>query len=92
MKWLISYDVRNGRRLAKVYKLLCNRAYHIQRSVFLFEGTEQEFEACLDEVTSLLNAHQDDLRAYQLPHQGRVWKLGASSQVEGTVLNSLVGL
>lgn len=60
--------------------------------MFLFEGTEQEFEECIDEVTNLLNAHQDDLRAYQLPHQGRMWTLGASAQIEGTILNSLVGL
>ena len=41
MKFLIGYDIAGNRVLSRVAKYLEGKAYRIQYSVFLFEGTER---------------------------------------------------
>ena len=42
MKFLIGYDIAGNRVRSRVAKYLEGKAYRIQYSVFLFEGTERE--------------------------------------------------
>ena len=54
MKFLIGYDIAGNRVRSRVAKYLEGKAYRIQYSVFLFEGTEreaQEIRAALLAVT-----------------------------------------
>ncbi|ETD67128.1 CRISPR-associated protein Cas2 [Pelistega indica] len=92
MRWIISYDISSAKRLGKVYRYLCNNALPIQKSVFLFTGSSDEFDDCMSGVLSKINLHVDDLRAYPIPQQARVWTLGISAKAEGIVLDDLKDL
>lgn len=74
--WLVSYDISDRRRLARVYRYLLKRATPVQYSVFLFEGTRARLEALLAGVAELMAEKHDDVRAYQLPGDYRLDSIG----------------
>ncbi|BFU59577.1 MULTISPECIES: CRISPR-associated endonuclease Cas2 [Rodentibacter] len=87
--YLIGYDIANPKRLAKVYKVMLHYATPIQYSVFLFEGSEKMLESCVEEILNLINKKEDDFRLYQLPPNGKQWRLGKSFLPEGIFLTGM---
>jgi CRISPR-associated protein Cas2 len=65
--WLICYDIRNPKRLGRVFRLLKKRGIPIQYSVFLVEASDNAVRRLLDELAMLIDRRADDLRAYGLP-------------------------
>lgn len=80
---IICYDICDPRRLNRIYRALCKRAWPIQYSVFLFTGDRRQLRACLQELQALMDPREDDIRAYPLPRRGLHWSLGQSLLPEG---------
>ncbi len=87
--YIICYDIANPRRLGRIHRALKKQALAVQYSVFLFSGTEEALQRCLAQLEALMDAHQDDIRAYPLPQRGLRWVLGATALPQGIVLGSL---
>ncbi len=68
--YLICYDIRCPRRLARIHRTLKRQAMALQYSVFLFSGPAQQLERCLAALESLMDQKEDDIRAYPLPRRG----------------------
>ena len=73
---IICYDICCPRRLGKMHRYLRKCAVPIQHSVFLFIGSARQLEQCMQEAKEIIDAKEDDLRAYPLPSYGLKARLG----------------
>ncbi len=76
MRFLIAYDIADPRRLRRVAKRLEREALRCQKSVFVFDGTEDHVRKIMEELRPLLNIEEDVVQA---------WKLGKGERVSGNV-------
>ena len=79
MKFLIGYDIADNRVRSHVAKYLEGKAYRLQYSVFLFEGTEREARE-IREVLLALTETKEGCALFMAPMCetccARIWKLG----------------
>ena len=87
--YIICYDIANPRRLGRIHRALKKQAIAVQYSVFLFSGTEEQLQRCLNQLQTLMDVRYDDIRAYPLPQRGLRLVLGPSVLPEGILLGSL---
>lgn len=90
-RWVIAYDVRDPRRLARVHRLLQNRACVLQWSVFLFPGSREAASRLLEEVGGLMDLRVDDLRCYEVSSGGDHVCLGRGMYPDGVFLGGVGG-
>ncbi len=76
--WLVTYDIADPRRLARLFKFLKKQGVPVQYSVFLVESSAVKIGNLIVQIAKLVDKEADDVRAYRLPE--RTWKvtLGAS--------------
>lgn len=74
--YLICYDIADPRRLAQVARCLTRAAARVQYSVFVGDFSELELDVLLRELDDIIDAREDDIRAYPLPERGEVAVLG----------------
>lgn len=86
-KWLIAYDIADAKRLQRAHRYLTSQALPLQNSVFLFRGSRNEAENCFNRLKQILNRHEDDLRIYPLPANGKIISLGRTALPEGLLLS-----
>lgn len=69
--YIISYDISNAKRLAKLARNLEKEAMRIQKSVFLFSSVtgEQLFDI-IDLINTIIDASEDDVRIYTVLDPG----------------------
>lgn len=84
--WLVSYDIREPRRLRRVHKCLRREGVPAQYSVFTVEADDEEISQLLDRIEALIDSRVDDVRAYHLPHACTVWSLGCQDWPAGITL------
>ena len=84
--FLIAYDIADPRRLVRVHRCLKNYAVPVQYSVFLGLMSERELERALGEVAGLIDAEEDDVRAYPVPERCDAVTLGRQYLPEGVLL------
>ncbi len=89
MQYLIGYDIANPKRLQRIYRRMINFATPIQYSVFLFDGSEKLLNKCLEEVMTIFDKKEDDLRIYPLPGNSAQWRLGKSCLPEGIIWTAM---
>ena len=87
--YVICYDICNPRRLGRIHRALPRRAMALQYSVFLFTGSPQQLQRCLDELETLMDKREDDIRAYPLPERGLRQRLGKPLLPSGIQLSGL---
>ena len=87
--YLIGYDIRCPRRLQRVHRKMIGFATPVQRSVFLFTGTNKELDDCIATIKPLLNLKVDDFRCYRLPPNGFRGRLGAPVLPEGVFYGAM---
>ena len=75
-QWIVCYDMAERRRLARVFKLLKGHGIPLQRSVFLVHASALSMAQLRTQLASLLDAKEDDVRAYRLPEGGYRMVLG----------------
>lgn len=90
--WLVTYDIADPRRLARLFKFLKKQGIPVQYSVFLVEASAAKMGNLIVQMAKLVDEEADDVRAYRLPE--RTWKvtLGASILPEGMLMGEGVAL
>lgn len=89
--WVIAYDVRDPRRLARVHRLLTNHACLLQFSVFLFSGSWDGVSRLLEELGTLMDLRVDDLRCYEVMRSEGLVCLGRGMYPDGVYLGGVGG-
>lgn len=67
--WLITYDITDPRRLARLHRFLLKHATPVQYSVFHFEGSSARIGRLMADIEKRIDPRTDDVRAYQLPER-----------------------
>lgn len=83
--WLIAYDITDRKRLSRAYRFLSGQALHLQNSVFIFKGTQEEAQHLFQRLIGMLDK-ADDLRIYPLSPHSPIYELKGSLLAEGIVL------
>ncbi len=65
--FLISYDIADPKRLAKIHRILKQKGLPVQYSVFSVLYTKKQLSALLLRLQSSMNEKEDDIRCYTLP-------------------------
>ena len=76
MRYVIAYDIADPKRLRRVARCLERQAIRCQKSVFLFEGTEEALASLLNLAESHIDRNADVIQA---------WKLRSDQPVLGDV-------
>lgn len=77
-QWLVTYDIADPRRLARVFKRLKKEGVPLQYSVFSVEASNAQMGALVAHLATLIDKRADDVRAYRLPTNGWRATLGAA--------------
>ena len=88
--WLVAYDIRDKRRLARVHRFLRSEGTSLQYSVFAVEATDKELQRLLFELRQRIDGRQDDVRAYHVPASCEIFTLGRQALPPGVVVGASV--
>jgi len=77
-QYLIAYDIADERRLQQVHRCVSAQALLVQYSVYLFYGTVKRLDRLLHELAALIDASEDDIRAYPIPRRAELILAGRS--------------
>lgn len=80
--YLISYDIRDPRRLQRAHRLLRQQAHALLESLFAFQGSPQMLQALQSQLTSILT-RQDDLLIYRLRADQPIHRWGTACLPQG---------
>ena len=65
--YIITYDISDEKRLAKIAKVIEKQAFRVQKSVYIYpDSTIKELSSLLQYVVSLIHKDRDDVRVYKL--------------------------
>ena len=81
--FVIGYDIADPRRLQRVHREMCKHATPLEYSVFLLIGDQRVKDRCLEKMTALIKASEDDVRCYPLPVRGFQGRVGRASLPAG---------
>lgn len=79
--YLICYDIRDQRRLARTYRYLKGQGIHVQYSVFHCRLTYPELLQLKDTLNGIIDEEKDDVRIYPLPSDGSITIFGCGDRV-----------
>jgi CRISPR-associated protein Cas2 len=79
--YLVCYDIREPRRLGRIYKLMKGRGLHIQYSVFHCSLTWPDLLDLKERLRQLLDEERDDVRIYPLPAEEKVDVMGCGDRI-----------
>jgi len=85
-RWLLAHDIRDKKRLQKVWRYLRQEGVRLQYSVYLLAGTRHQIEAIIDRLRELIDEQSDDVRIYPLTENTRIWGLGMQFNEGGNML------
>ncbi|WP_396434248.1 CRISPR-associated endonuclease Cas2 [Limnohabitans sp.] len=85
-RWLLAHDIRDKKRLQKVWRYLRQEGVRLQYSVYLLAGTRHQVEAILERLRELIDESADDVRIYPLTENTRIWGLGTQFNEGGNTL------
>jgi len=83
--WIICYDIKNGRRLRKIAKIMENYGQRVQRSVFECWLREDSFKKLAEEIASIIKKPDDSIRFYTMCADCRLL-----SEIEGKTKIELI--
>lgn len=81
-RWLLAHDIKDKKRLQRVWRYLSQEGVRLQYSVYVVAGSRAHLEGVLERLRELVDAKVDDVRVYPLTSNTRIWGLG-SQFVEG---------
>lgn len=76
--WLIAYDIRDRRRLARVHRFLTHQAVPVQYSVFAARGSLADMRRLAEELRMRIDERADDVRIYPIPEDPLAHTIGAT--------------
>ena len=69
--YIISYDIRDHKRLARLSRRLEKNAMRIQKSVYLYSSvSRKELLGIIDMINSVIDIEADDVRIYRMLDPG----------------------
>jgi CRISPR-associated protein Cas2 len=84
--YVISYDIADPSRLARVHRRLRNEGLPLQYSVFHVCLPERTLRELLSELSGLIEPREDDIRVYPLPDSVECRFLGQQMFPEDVML------
>ncbi len=84
-QFLVSYDIREPRRLQRIHKLLKAWGLPLQKSVFIVDGS-RDIEQLKQLLLETMDRKQDDIRLYPIFTESLVWEWEDKSILEGILL------
>ena len=85
-RWLLAHDIRDKKRLQRVWRYLRQEGVRLQYSVYLLAGTRQQVEGIIERLRELIDERADDVRIYPLTENTRIWGLGTQFNDDGNTL------
>lgn len=85
-RWLLAHDIRDKKRLQRVWRFLRQEGVRLQYSVYLLAGTRGHVENIIDRLRELIDEGADDVRIYPLTENTRIWGLGTQFNDDGNTL------
>jgi CRISPR-associated protein Cas2 len=85
-RWLLAHDIRDPRRLQRVWRYMRKEGVRLQYSVYVLAGTRHQIEIVLDHLRTLIDEQADDVRVYPLSENTRIWSLGTQFDDDGNFL------
>lgn len=82
-QWLVTYDIADPKRLGRLFRYLKKQGVPVQYSVFLVDASAAKMASLVMAMAQLIDAQEDDVRAYRLPAKRWQVTLGASILPEG---------
>lgn len=89
-RWLLAYDIADSRRLQKVGRHMRKEGVALQYSVYLVRGNKAKIDLLMGQLVSLIDVRADDIRAYPLGENVRIWGLGTQFEDAGCILSDEV--
>ncbi|MEE2003031.1 CRISPR-associated endonuclease Cas2 [Alkalimonas sp. MEB108] len=65
--YLIAYDIRDKKRLQRLYKFLQRHCLALQESVLMFHGKKDQWQQLRQDIRKRIKISEDDVRVYRLP-------------------------
>jgi CRISPR-associated protein Cas2 len=75
-RWILAHDIRDPRRLQRVWRFLHKEGVRLQYSVYLIRGTRTDIEKVIQKLKTIIDERVDDVRLYPLTETTRIWGLG----------------
>lgn len=79
--YLVCYDIKDEKRLAKVYRTMSGIGVHLQYSVFYCRLEWNDLLELKKKLITLINENEDDIRIYPLPSNPKVLALGRGYRI-----------
>lgn len=76
--YIISYDIRDNKRLRYIHKTTISKTSYLQRSVYLYYGTGYRLTELIRDISELMEHREDDVRIYSLTGPNNLWFLCGS--------------
>jgi CRISPR-associated protein Cas2 len=86
--YLIAYDIRCPKRLAKLHRYMKKNAIAVQKSVFIAHLDINDLPKMKQSIIRIIDEHVDDVRIYRLPAHVHLHTLGQADHALG--LTSLI--
>lgn len=84
--WLLAYDIRDPKRLQRVWRCLRQEGVRLQYSVYLLTGSRRHIEQLLAQLQPIIDERVDDVRVYPLSENTKIWGLGTQFEDGGNTL------
>jgi CRISPR-associated protein Cas2 len=84
--WLVCYDMKDPKRLTRVFKLLKTQGIPIQYSIFLVHASHRAIMQLEARICLLIDTKEDDVRVYFIPACSDTVVMGKPLIPEGILL------
>lgn len=79
--YILSYDIRDPKRLRRFHYRISKQGLALQESVFLLQADRQTLKDLQKTVNECVHRKIDDVRLYPVHHPGAIWGAGKQSKV-----------
>jgi len=79
-EFIVSYDIKNQKRLAKFARKIEKVGVRIQYSIFFVRLTKEEMAEFALELSEIIDSNEDDIRIYEIEDYGIA--LGCATNLE----------
>ena len=86
VRWILAHDIRDPKRLRKVWRYLRKEGVRLQYSIYMISGTRKKMQEILDQLAEFIDEKADDIRVYPIGENTRIWGLGLQFSDGGNIL------
>jgi CRISPR-associated protein Cas2 len=86
MDWIVCYEMKDHKRLTRLFKLLKTQGIPIQYSVFLVHMSTRGMVQLDSRILKLINCIEDDVRVYSIPMCSNTVIMGKPLIPDGVLL------